>query len=118
MTMNQPRGAFVRRTFVVMLGFGICLLVLGEIVPKFKEVYESVDVPLPSMTSHLLRWSEDFLRFPPLFILMALVASVFIAAKGRTACGIAWAGFALFGGFAVVALFLPTMGTLQGIGAR
>lgn len=109
-------AAAVRRTLSVLVGFGLCLSGLGLIVPRFAEVYESVDIPPPSFTAHLLQWGHDFCMAPPLFVALAIGASLIIGRKGALGHALAWTGFLLFALFSIFALFLPLIGLTHGIG--
>lgn len=59
---------------------------LGGIVPRFAEVYESVDIPLPDSTRFLCSASAVFPYVSPLYVVIAALAravSRFLFRKGH-----------------------------------
>ena len=105
---------------IVFFGLGLAAAILHGIVPKFTQVYDEVDVPMPTMTawlfdaSRLLTAAWWLWFIPPLVPIwmwknrvstppLALVLVLGILAG----CGLT-----------VVALFLPLIGQLQSIGGK
>jgi hypothetical protein len=118
----EPR---VRRWDVALSAFtGLigCAGILMFIVPRFGDVYRQIRAPMPGWTLMVLSLSDLALARPILaaIVITALPASIHawnarVVALGRVAIPIA--GF-LAWMWMILALFLPLMGTLEGIGPR
>ena len=52
------RGAMIYPTLLVFVSFGVFAAMLILVVPRFAELFESLDMPLPPTTSMLIAFSE------------------------------------------------------------
>ncbi len=115
-------GASIYPAVVMTIAIGVVLCIMAFIVPKFQEVFKSVDVPMPAMTVVLMSIS-DFVTSPYFVVVLILLIIGFfcgIVFGGRTKGGRLFIdkvklGFPLLGGIvkkSVCARFCRTLGTL------
>jgi hypothetical protein len=114
------------RSWGIALGGAIYLVVttfiLLQIVPRFDEVYRQVKIPLPSATEALLALSRAACACPLLVYALILIVPASLCRLSPKKAALAEVlmpvALVLVLGWIVVALFLPLIGTLEGIGPR
>lgn len=80
-------GASIYPAVVITIAVGVVLSIMTFIVPKFKEVFESVDVPMPGMTVMLMTVSDIVVNFWYIIIFTPLIAWFAVKAWGKTKGG-------------------------------
>lgn len=107
-------------TIVILVYVGLSGVLFLSIVPKFKDVYEQMKVPMPTLTQWLMDVSSLFCAAPWLWGLFGFgMGALAVNPKVRES---RWTDIILSlllvigGGFIVVAMFSPLIVTLQGIG--
>jgi hypothetical protein len=114
------------RTWGLSLGGALYLAVttfiLMKIVPRFEEVYRQVKIPLPAWTEALLALSRAACAWPwGVYAGILIIPAFLCRLKPRSAAAaqvLMPVFLVLVLGWMLVALFMPLMGGLEGIGAR
>jgi len=108
---EPSRGIFI----LTWISFAVVGGILVFIVPRFAEVFDSVDVSLPASTRTLMAVSAVFPYVSPFYLVVAAFASRRLHRFRRADVALILIT-AAFLAFVVMALFLPLTGGLQGIG--
>ena len=80
-------GASIYPIVVITIAVGVVLAIMTFIVPRFKEVFDSVDVPMPGMTIMLMAISDFIKNFWYIIIFTPFIAWFAMKAWGRTKSG-------------------------------
>jgi type IV pilus assembly protein PilC len=80
-------GASIYPAVVITIAIAVVLCIMTFIVPKFKEVFEQVDVPMPGITVVLMSVSDFIMSFWWVIVAAPFIAWFGIKAWGRTKTG-------------------------------
>lgn len=95
-TRDQVKNAMTYPIIVLFFGVVVVMYLLWKVVPKFAEIFESIDQVLPLPTRILIGLSEGMMIYGPLVAgVLALIAVFFSRWKKTRAGRLAWHGFLL-----------------------
>jgi len=80
-------GASIYPAVVITIAIAVVLCIMTFIVPKFKEVFEQVDVPMPTITVVLMSVSDFIMGFWWVIVASPFVGWFGVKAWGRTKTG-------------------------------
>ena len=96
--------------------------ILVKIVPRFSEVYKQVKIPLPWSTLMLVGVGQAAETYPWVVFPAILLSPVLLCRRSRQAAslseGVAIVLLGLLLLWMIVALFMPLIGGLEGIGPK
>ncbi len=100
-------------TLVLLLACVACHAVaFGVIVPRFTDVFESVDVPMPQLTILALSAARVFVAVWPLWTALLTAGAVWASRRPGVAA-LTVAASVVVWGLLVIAVFLPLPGLLH-----
>lgn len=95
-TRDQVKNALTYPIIVMVFGVLVVMVLLWKVVPKFAEIFQSMDQALPLPTRILIQLSEGMVLYGPLMIGFAVVTGLFFSRWKRTVAGRrTWHGFLL-----------------------
>lgn len=75
---DRVRNALIYPLVVVTLGICIATLMIGLLIPRTKEIFESVNVQLPLLTKFMIAFGTWFLRWLWLIVLVPVAAMMLL----------------------------------------
>lgn len=95
-TRDQVKNAMTYPVIVLFFGVVVVLYLLWKVVPKFAEIFDSINQVLPLPTRILIGLSEGMLVYGPLVAGTLILAAVLFSRWKQTPAGrLAWHGFLL-----------------------
>ncbi len=82
-------GASIYPVVVIGIALTVVLAIMTFIVPEFRKVFDSVDVPMPAMTVFLMAFSDFCVNMWYMFLIIPLVGYFGVKFWSRTAKGAA-----------------------------